>query len=47
MTASVVDGKSISEIYLKRIQLSPEGTAYLAKSQGVYHWLNPKGSIKK
>lgn len=36
MTASVVDGKSISEIYLKRIQLSPEGTAYLAKSQGVY-----------
>ncbi len=36
MTSSLVDGKTISEIYLKRIQLSPEGTAYLAKKNGVY-----------
>ena len=36
MTASIVDGKSIAEVYLKRIQLSPEGTAYLSKVNGVY-----------
>lgn len=36
MPASVVDGKSLSEIYLKRIQVTPEGTAYLSKKNGVY-----------
>lgn len=36
MSSSSVDGKTISEIYLKRMQLTPEGTAYLAKKNGVY-----------
>ena len=36
MSTSSVDGKTISEIYSKRVQLTPEGTAYLAKKNGVY-----------
>lgn len=36
MTTSTVDGKTLSEIYLKRIQLTPEGTAYSSKKNGLY-----------
>jgi len=36
MSSASVDGKTISEIYLKRIQLNPDQTAYLAKKNGVY-----------
>lgn len=36
MSPSNVDGKTIPEIYLKRLQLTPEGTAYSAKKNGIY-----------
>jgi long-chain acyl-CoA synthetase len=36
MSPSHVDGKTIPEIYLKRLQLTPEGTAYSVKTNGIY-----------
>jgi long-chain acyl-CoA synthetase len=48
MMQSTVDGKTISEIYLKRLQLTPDGIAYSSKRNGIYqptHWRHVHSKI--
>jgi len=47
MTRSVIDGKTLADAYLRRIEMTPDNTAHLVKRNGTYQALTWKALHEK